>query len=96
MPPLRILLLERQADPESGWLQTALGIGDAAARTIRAMVDPNKPIELPGLMAAEHRRAVLDAVFVKLGSPIRTPAAGADPDFDRRLAEATSRASLCS
>ena len=87
--PLRILLLERQADPESGWLQTALGIGDAAARTIRAMVDPKKPMELSGLMAAEHRRAVLDAVFAKLGRPIRTPAAGADPDFDRRLGEAT-------
>jgi tetratricopeptide (TPR) repeat protein len=85
-PPLRILLLERQADATSGWLQTALEIGDSAVRAIQAT---EKPIELFGLEAPEHRRAILDAVFAKLGSTIRTPAAGADPDFDRRLAEVT-------
>ncbi len=70
---------------ESGWLQTALGIGGGAARAIRAMLDPETPLELSGLMDVGHRRAVLDAMFAKLRSPIRTPAAGADPDFDRRL-----------
>jgi tetratricopeptide (TPR) repeat protein len=88
-PHLRILLLERQADAASGWLQTALGTGDAAARAIRALLDPAEPVELSGLALPEHRRAILDAVFVKLGSAIRAPAIGADPDFDRRLAEAT-------
>jgi tetratricopeptide (TPR) repeat protein len=88
-PPLRILLMERKADAESGWLQTALGSGVSAARAIRAMLDPEKPVELPGLVLPEHRHAVLDGVFAKLDSPIRAPAMGADPDFDQRLAEAT-------
>jgi tetratricopeptide (TPR) repeat protein len=85
-PPLRILLLERQADAASGWLQTALEIGDSGARAIQAT---EKPIKLFGLEAPEHRRAILDAVFAKLHSQIRTPAAGVDPDFDRRLDEVT-------
>jgi tetratricopeptide (TPR) repeat protein len=88
-PPLRILLLERQADVRSGWLQTVLGVGDAEARTLRTMLDPAAPLPLSGLVAPEHRRAVLDGMFAKLDSPIRTPAAGADPEFDRRLAELT-------
>jgi len=88
-PPLRILLLERQADAESGWLQTALGVGDAKARSIRARLNPALPLQLPGLRDAEHRRAVLDRFFAKLNTPIRTPSAKDDPDFDQRLAELT-------
>ena len=87
--PLRILLLERQADPESGWLQTAFGSGVSASRVVRAMLDPARPIKLPGIALPEHRRAILDAVFAKRGSRIHTPAAGADPDFDQRLEKLT-------
>ncbi len=80
--PLRILLLERQADAKSGWLQTVLGSGVSAARAVRAMLDPGTPIALSGLVLHEHRRAILDALLAKLGRTIRAPAAGADPDFD--------------
>ena len=88
-PPLRILLLERQAEVESGWLQAALGTGTSQERTIREMLDPGEAVPVAGLMAPEHRRAVLDSMLTKLQSPIRTPPVGADPDFDRRLEELT-------
>ena len=88
-PPLRILLLERQAEVESGWLQAALGTGTSQERTIREMLDPGEAVPVAGLMAPEHRRAVLDSMLTKLRSPIRTPPVGADPDFDRRLEELT-------
>ena len=88
-PPLRILLLERQAEVESGWLQAALGTGTSQERTIREMLDPGEAVPVAGLMAPEHRRAVLDSMLTKLQSPIRTPPVGADPDFDRRLQELT-------
>jgi tetratricopeptide (TPR) repeat protein len=92
VPPLRILLLERQAEVESGWLQAVLGTGTSQERNILDMLDPdeeNEPVPIPALDAPEHRRAVLDGMLAKLTSPIRTPAVGTDPDFDRRLEELT-------
>jgi hypothetical protein len=53
------------------------------------MLDPAAPVPLSGLVAPEHRRAVLDGMLAKCGSLVRTPAAGVDPAFDRRLAELT-------
>jgi tetratricopeptide (TPR) repeat protein len=88
-PPLRILLLERQAEVESGWMQAALGTGTSQERAVLEMLDPGTPVPISGLAAREHRRAVLDQMLAKLESPVRTPAVGTDPDFDRRLAELT-------
>ena len=87
--PLRILLLERQAESESGWLQTALGMGDFQGSRDPSDARPREAARAPWSRDRQDRRTVLDAVFAKLGSPIRAPTVGADPDFDRRLAELT-------
>ncbi len=59
-PPLRILLLERQAEVKSGWLQTALGRRRRERPHDPSHARSRRANSLPGLVASEHRRAVLD------------------------------------
>lgn len=89
-PPLRVLLLERHADPAGGWWQEAFGRGDGDAQAVRRLLDPaDHPVALPSLADPEERRALLTAVLVKLGSTERPPACGTDTHFDRLLAALT-------
>jgi tetratricopeptide (TPR) repeat protein len=87
--PLRLLLLERQADPQTGWWQAAFGGGDDTARAVRELLDPDEPLTLPSFEDDALRRTVIAAMLERVGSPLRPPEAGADADFDRRLAELT-------
>jgi hypothetical protein len=86
--PLRVLLLERHADPDTGWWQEAFGIGGHHAYAIRGLLDPPQPVRLEPL-APEARRQVLDAMLVRLGSAGRAPAPGRDARFDALLASLT-------
>jgi tetratricopeptide (TPR) repeat protein len=83
--PLRLLLLERQANPEIGWLSTVLGSGaDDRSRAARALLDPIEPIELPAIDDLVMRRAIFARLVVRSkDSPI--PFSGDDPEIDRRL-----------
>jgi tetratricopeptide (TPR) repeat protein len=83
--PLRILLLERHADPGRGWWQAAFGMGGASAYAIQGLLDPPEPVRLLPL-APPQRRQILDAMLAKLGSNERVPAEGTDAQFDQRLA----------
>ena len=47
--PLRLLLLERNAETGSGWWQTAFGRGGFGARAVQRLLDPADPVELPPL-----------------------------------------------
>ncbi|MBI3246825.1 MAG: tetratricopeptide repeat protein [Deltaproteobacteria bacterium] len=86
--PLRVLLLERHADPAGGWWQEAFGRGDGDAQAVRHLLDPaDRPVALPSLADPEERRALLTAVLAKLGSTERPPARGTDAHFDRLLAD---------
>ncbi len=86
--PLRVLLLERHADPSGGWWQEAFGRGGGDAQAVRHLLDPvDHPIALPSLADPEERRALLTAVLARLGSSERPPARGADGHFDRLLAD---------
>jgi hypothetical protein len=86
--PFRVLLLERHADPDSGWWQTAFGTGGVHAYAIQGLLDPPRPVELLPL-APPQRRQILDAMLEKLGRNERVPAEGTDPQFDDRLANLT-------
>ena len=87
--PLRLLLLERHADPASGWWQTVFGRGGFGARALQKLLDPAKPIALPELAATEERRAVITETLEQTESDLRPPAAGIDPAFDHQLHELT-------
>ena len=86
--PLRLLLLERQAQRGSGWWAEVFGRGDDAA-VLEKLSDPAEPVTLRPLDDADQRRAILTQTLASLGSTVTLPAAGDDPDFDRRLAELT-------
>jgi tetratricopeptide (TPR) repeat protein len=92
-PPLRLLLLERHADPALGWwpeLTTPRGWPEEG---LRELFDPIEPIPLPNIRDIEERRQILDTVMAAASKiagksePLRPPPKGSDPDFDHRLAE---------
>jgi tetratricopeptide (TPR) repeat protein len=85
--PLRVLLLERQADPTSGWWLTAFGRGGEDAQAIQALLDPAWPLPVPQLLAPSVRRAVIASILERVGSKERLPGKSEDRDFDRRLRE---------
>ncbi len=85
---LRILLLERHADPKSGWWAEVFQSGGWGARAVQARLDPaGGPYKLPPLALIEQRRAVLVETLESIGSDLRLPTPEERPDFDRRLAE---------
>ena len=86
--PLRLLLLERQAERESGWWAEVFGRGDDAA-VLEKMADPAGPVTLRSLDDTNQRRALLTKTLARLGSKVTLPAPGDDADFDRRLTELT-------
>ena len=87
-PPLRLLLLERQADVNGGWWRTVFGRGSGDARAAQGLLeDQPAPITLPAIEDAEDRRAIIGDMLERAGSGLRPPARAEDPGFDRQLAE---------
>jgi len=84
--PLRVLLLERDANPESGWLRRLLDHTSAGHR-IASLLDPPLPQRVTPLADVQARRQILEATLKKLGAKPDLPPPGSDWDFDRRLAE---------
>ncbi|HEX5717153.1 MAG TPA: tetratricopeptide repeat protein [Thermoanaerobaculia bacterium] len=83
---LRILLLERYADPNGGWWAEAFQSGGWGDHAVQARLDPaDGPYVLPPLRPVEDRRNILEEVFEKAGSDLRLPEEGCG--FDRNLAE---------
>jgi tetratricopeptide (TPR) repeat protein len=85
-PRLRILLLERQAQREIGWLATVIGHGqDDASRAVRTLLDPAEPVALPVLEDPAIRRQIFGAVVGRTQTDLTPPALGVDSEFDRQL-----------
>jgi hypothetical protein len=86
---LRLLLLEREASLDSGWLASAIARGYSAA-AVRALFDPPEPVRLEAVAQTADRRSLLRAA-VEAGAAHRrvaapgVPAPGADAWFDRRI-----------
>ena len=87
--PLRILLLERNAETGSGWWQTAFGRGGFGARAVQRLLDSAEPVPLLPMAANNERRMVISETLEKAESDQRPPEEGADPGFDRQLTELT-------
>ena len=86
--PLRLLLLDRQAEAGSGWWAEVFGIGSDAA-LLERLADPAAPVALPPIYDITHRRAILTNTLDRLGSTVTLPLPGDDSEFefDRRLGE---------
>ncbi|MBI1200300.1 MAG: tetratricopeptide repeat protein [Phenylobacterium sp.] len=91
---LRILLLERHADPDMGWWAD-LARRESLSRAGPAdLIGGEQPVRLTPLDGLEDRRALL-AQAMELAAPLLDPpraarvppALGADPWFDRRLGD---------
>jgi tetratricopeptide (TPR) repeat protein len=93
-PPhkLRILLLERHADPKFGWYHD-LADGTWHGRAVRELLSPEEPRRVAPLDQIDQRRAVLEAGIraASFFHPEEIPAPalptpGTDDWFDQRLA----------
>jgi tetratricopeptide (TPR) repeat protein len=84
--PLRLLLLERHAEAQSGWWYELAGRGDADSDAIRRLFDPADPVRLPRLIDAAHRRAVFVGMLERLDRADVAPSEH-DSAFSNRLAE---------
>lgn len=87
--PLRLLLLERNAEVGSGWWQTAFGRVGVGTRNVRHLLAPAEPVPLPPIAASGHQRQVIGLTMERSGSDQRPPQEGIDADFDRQLAALT-------
>jgi tetratricopeptide (TPR) repeat protein len=92
-PRLRLLLLERHADREFGWWPELIRPESLSRRGPEALVDPPEPVALASLRSAEDRRALLSQA-IQIAARLRgvapapqPPLAGANAEFDRRLAD---------
>ena len=84
-PPLRVLMLEREADPSSGWLRLILD-QTSTGRRIASRLDPPEPKRVTPIDDQELRRQILEATLRKIGVSAQLPS-GPDPFFNRRLAQ---------
>jgi tetratricopeptide (TPR) repeat protein len=85
-PPLRLLLLERQAHREIGWLAVILGHGqDDRSRAIQSLLDPPEPMELPAIDDLASRREIFETLLARRRGDLTAPELGIDPEFDRLL-----------
>ena len=90
---LRILLLERHADPDLGWWAD-LRRRESLSACAADLIDGEEPYALAALAATEDRRNLL-AQAMRLAAPLldppavvrAPPEARADPGFDARLAD---------
>jgi len=87
-PPhrLRVLLLEREADPKSGWLNFLLDRMHTGT-LIASRLEPPLPVRITPLVTVDLRRQVLERTLQALGTKSALPAPGQDPLFELRLAE---------
>ena len=64
--PLRILLLERHADPQSGWHQRVFNPGGWQSAGLRDLLDPLEPIRIRPLFKVEDRMGIIRAVLKRV------------------------------
>ncbi len=88
--PLRLLLLEREANTEQGWLRS-LHDDSWSGKGVQDLFDPFEPLPLQAL-ADQPRRAVLAAMLRKAAEFLKKPApampqAGGDHVFAHSLAQ---------
>ena len=69
---LRLLLLEREASFEAGWLASAVSMGHAGT-AVRALFDPPEPVRLATIADAMDRRSVLSAALRRRRNGRRPP-----------------------
>ncbi|MEO6855309.1 MAG: tetratricopeptide repeat protein [Rhodoferax sp.] len=84
LPPLRLLLLERHADVDGGWWQTAFG-GDARQYAKQALLDPPAPMPIRPLFAASDRLALLQHMLQQVNPDQPMALALNDPAFHTQL-----------
>ncbi len=85
-PPLRLLLLERQAQREIGWLATVAGHGhDDRSRAATSLLDPPGPAELAAIDDLASRRQIFATLLARKRAGLVPPEAGAEAEFDRLL-----------
>ena len=83
--PLRVILLERQASMDEGWLPTALSHGSNDFFVVAPLLLNKEPIKLMPLDDTEWRRNLIEDTLAALGSKQTIPEPGEVREFDEKL-----------
>ncbi len=88
--PLRLLLLERNAEPAAGWWNSLISGNSMSARGPETLLNSVEPLRLRPIPQDSQRRAIINQVILQaatiLGRPaVLLPPPGANPELDRRL-----------
>ena len=84
-PPLRLLLLEREARTDSGWWSEVFDQGGYATAARQALLDPPQPWPVPPLEGFEARLAMLLSLLRSINPEGRLTHLTDDPDLRQRL-----------
>jgi tetratricopeptide (TPR) repeat protein len=90
---LRLLLLERHADPKLGWWHDLVTPGTFSEEFIGALFDPVVPMHVPSIANIDQRRDILACVMAEASRLLRKPhvlkppAPEENAEFDRKLAD---------
>jgi hypothetical protein len=94
-PSLRILLLERGANRDSGWWEELTRPGGLSGRGVSSLIDSAGLVTLPSLRTVEQRRRLLSQVIEQaamtggITNIPQLPSPRANPEFDRYLGNDT-------
>jgi hypothetical protein len=82
-PPLRMLLLERQAQRAIGWLDSVVGQGQHdRSRAAISLLDPPEPVEPAAIDDLPSRRQIFATLLTRKQADLTAPELGADAEFD--------------
>jgi hypothetical protein len=83
--PIRVLLLEREASAEAGWLKDLLEYRSHSDVGLAGYFTPSQPIPLEPLDSVDDRRAIFEQMGIKFAALAGKPFALSwnDPAFDR-------------
>src|ERR1035441_7131136 len=90
---LRLLVLERHADPGLGWWQELVTPGTFSEEHVRGLFHPVTPVALPSIATVDERREILSYVMAESSRLLRKapvlkpPPPGENSAFDRKLAD---------
>ncbi|ACE99657.1 TPR repeat-containing protein [Rhodopseudomonas palustris TIE-1] len=85
-PPLRLLLLERHANPEYGWFPTIFGRGDSdASLAALRLMDPPEPVTLSSIDDVSIRRTIFKTILARKRPDLELSAIDNDSTLEKSL-----------
>ncbi len=81
--PLRILIVERHADQDSGWWQTVFDSHGHDSRMVRRLLDPERPVVLSRIADPDEQRQIFSETLNRLQATAKSSSSQTATEFNR-------------